>query len=339
MTGLLCNSSTLSETRLALCRSRLGSSESNAKNVSTCFEINTTCNSCQICDSIIHVVFPHWCCILLYLAASRYTTQFVGSLLQVIVDKTARKQHNVSGTHFSQILDLSNISTVTTDRVPSIHTSGSQSSQSTESENSLGKSLPVSNTTEGQAALDSLPVVQHREAVSSAAAHQNAFFEHSAHGQSHEEQSSKLGTDQPHASKSLQPDGILNNVTSNSKPRPVVKPQPADRDDLIIVMPSSIDRMPIVSASRGWRQGVRTYISFEDEVDLKSASSIFRVCINTFQAILQPTQLNLPLAACCTLIVQLSLPCRLCSLDTALTPFMAASTSLTSLCQGHGTHA
>lgn len=204
--------------------------------------------------------------------------QFVGSLLQVRLDKTSMKQYSVFGTQGSQTRDLSNISRVTTNILPSTHTSGSQFPQSREQENLLVNSLPVSNTAEGQVALDSMLVVQHHEAVSAAAAAQNALLERSAHGQGHQEQSSKLGTDQPRAPVTLQPDVILNNVTSKSNPQPVVKPQPADREDLIIVMPSSIDRMPIVTASRGWRQGVRTYIAFEEAVDLKNASSIFRVC-------------------------------------------------------------
>ena len=49
------------------------------------------------------------------------------------------------------------------------------------------------------------------------------------------------------------------------------------RDDLLIVMPSSVDRMPMVKASRGWRQGVRTYVAFEEDVDLKTAPQVFKV--------------------------------------------------------------
>lgn len=251
---------------------------------------------------------------------------FVGSLLQVTVDKTSRKQHSVSGTQFSQIRDLSNISTVTTVGIPSTHTSASQSSQSIEPENPLVNSLPVSNTAEGQAALDSMPAVQHHEAVSAAAAHQNALHERTAHGHRPEEQGSKTGTEQPRALVPLQPGGTRNNVTSKStlQPsvalQPVVKPPPANRDDLVIVMPSSIDRMPIVAASRGWRQGVRTYIAFEDEVDLKNASSIFTVCTNAFQAVMQPTQFITN--SCYSVIVQLSWACWLCSLHTALALFM-----------------
>lgn len=218
-------------------------------------------------------------------------------LLQVKADKPSRRQRSVFGNQGSQIRDPSKTSTVTADRVLSTHTSGSQVPQSLEQDNVLVNSLPVSNTAKGHVALDSIPVVKHREAVSAAAAHQNALLERSAHGQRHQEQSSKLGTDQPHVPVSLQPDVTLSNVTNKSNPQPlaapqpVVKPQPADRDNLIIVMPSSIDRMPIVTASRGWRQGVRTYIAFEDEVDLKNVSSIFRVCTNAFQAVLQPSQL------------------------------------------------
>ena len=49
------------------------------------------------------------------------------------------------------------------------------------------------------------------------------------------------------------------------------------RDDLLIAIPSSVDRMPMVKASRGWRQGVRTYVAFEQEIDLATAPHVFKV--------------------------------------------------------------
>ena len=49
------------------------------------------------------------------------------------------------------------------------------------------------------------------------------------------------------------------------------------RNDLLIVMPSSVDRMPMVKASRGWRQGVRTYVAFEEDIDLTTAPQVFKV--------------------------------------------------------------
>ena len=33
----------------------------------------------------------------------------------------------------------------------------------------------------------------------------------------------------------------------------------------------------MVKASRGWRQGVRTYVAFEEDVDLKTAPQVFKV--------------------------------------------------------------
>ena len=134
-----------------------------------------------------------------------------------------------------------------------------------------------------------MPVIQHLDVDSAAAADPNASLKHSTHSKSHHEQSSKLGTEQAHVSTSLQPHGNPNHVTSKSNPQLSAALQPvelrqANRDDLLIVMPSSIDRMPIVTASRGWRQGVRTYIAFEQEADLQNASSIFRVRTYACQA-------------------------------------------------------
>jgi len=67
-------------------------------------------------------------------------------------------------------------------------------------------------------------------------------------------------------------------IKSESRSADVVQhPPKADRGDLLIVMPSSIDRMPMVTASRGWRQGVRTYVAFEQEIDLATAPAVFKV--------------------------------------------------------------
>lgn len=55
------------------------------------------------------------------------------------------------------------------------------------------------------------------------------------------------------------------------------KTKPGSKDDLLIVMPSNVDRMPIVAASRGWRQGVKTYVTFEQEIDLANSSRLFQV--------------------------------------------------------------
>ena len=67
-------------------------------------------------------------------------------------------------------------------------------------------------------------------------------------------------------------------IKSESQSANVVQhPPKADRVDLLIVMPSSIDRMPMVTASRGWRQGVQTYVAFEQEIDLATAPAVFKV--------------------------------------------------------------
>ncbi|DBA84620.1 TPA: hypothetical protein ACH3X2_006195 [Trebouxia sp. C0005] len=66
-------------------------------------------------------------------------------------------------------------------------------------------------------------------------------------------------------------------IKSESQSADVVQhPPKADRVDLLIVMPSSIDRMPMVTASRGWRQGVQTYVAFEQEIDLATAPAVFK---------------------------------------------------------------
>ena len=65
-------------------------------------------------------------------------------------------------------------------------------------------------------------------------------------------------------------------ATKSQKP---AKVKPGKKEDLLIVMPSNIDRMPIVAASRGWRQGVKTYVTFEQEVDLATSSHLFKVLV------------------------------------------------------------
>lgn len=203
-------------------------------------------------------------------------------MLQVSVDKIFWSGSTETETNGGQVWDSNSISTVATDKVPSIHTTGSLIPQSSEEDNLLASSLLASNTDHDEAAFGSTrPVVQHHGVDSATAAKQNASLER-AHSKYHHAQSSKLGTEQTHVSASVQPTGTLYKVTSKSNPQlsavlqPIARPQ-ADRDDLLIVMPSSIDRMPIVTASRGWRQGVRTYIALEEEIDLANASSIFRV--------------------------------------------------------------
>ncbi len=82
-------------------------------------------------------------------------------------------------------------------------------------------------------------------------------------------------------------------IKSESRSADVVQhPPKADRGDLLIVMPSSIDRMPMVTASRGWRQGVRTYVAFEREIDLATAPAVFKVQMGNF-----PVHLTEPTAA------------------------------------------
>ena len=111
---------------------------------------------------------------------------------------------------------------------------------------------------------------------------QSALLDNNDSDQRHDQQSSKLAHEEPLATASSQINGSLNNVAAQSGVQADIVLQPAamltaDREDLLIVMPSSIDRMPIVKASRGWRQGVRTYIAFEEEIDFATAPSIFKV--------------------------------------------------------------
>ena len=207
-------------------------------------------------------------------------------MLQVSIGKTLRSQDRDSKTAGNQVWDPAN---------SSFHTAGSQLSQPLEQDDSLINGLLTRNTADVQAAdvqaaLDNDKLaVRHRNADSAASANHSSSLEHSAHDKNLHEQTSKLGTEQTEVPASMQPNGTLNSVTSRSNSQlsaalhPASMPQ-ADRDDLLIVMPSSIDRMPIVTASRGWRQGVRTYIAFEQEIDLKNASSIFRVRIHACPA-------------------------------------------------------
>ena len=196
-------------------------------------------------------------------------------MLQVNFDKNLGSKDGGLEDKSSQTWDAKIISMGAAEEVSSIPATGHQFLQD---DTSVVSGLLASNTADGQAALDSTAV------DSAAIPNHFGLLEHSAAY----EQSSKLGTEKTHVSASLQPDGTLNKATSKSKPHPSVAPQPvaipqADRDDLLIVMPSSIDRMPIVTASRGWRQGVRTYIAFEEEIDLQDASSIFKVRTNACQ--------------------------------------------------------
>ena len=209
-------------------------------------------------------------------------------MLQVGADKISSSWDGEMNNEGSQVWDSHIINKAAADELPSVHTIKSQLSQPLEKDNLPINSLLASNTANVQAALDSNPsVVQHHDIDSAAAANQKASLEPSTHSKKHHERSSKLGAEQTRVSASLQPHGNLNNITSKSNPQLSAALQPeelpqADRYDLLIVMPSSIDRMPIVTASRGWRQGVRTYIAFEQEVDLQNASSVFRVRINAY---------------------------------------------------------
>ena len=74
---------------------------------------------------------------------------------------------------------------------------------------------------------------------------------------------------------------------SNNSSTPTYTPfkvQPGRKEDLLIVMPSSIDRMPIVAASRGWRKGVKTYVAFEQQIDLATAPRVFQVLLQLPQS-------------------------------------------------------
>ena len=106
-------------------------------------------------------------------------------------------------------------------------------------------------------------------------------------GQRHHQQSSQFAAQEPLVSSLSHVNGSLHNVTFRS----VAQPDPAgssaaalntaSREDLLIVMPSSIDRVPIVEASRGWRQGVHTYIAFEQQIDLNTAPTVFKVQVSS----------------------------------------------------------
>lgn len=169
----------------------------------------------------------------------------------------------------------------TADRISSTDQSGSQLTQSSEAEGVLVSSLLTRNSTYPQAAAGGNVTVTERRKVGLPA---ETASNDSLLGSRHHQQSSKLAMEQTAVLGALQQHGTLNYDTLTVDPKPaaalrpsVAKPQAADRDDLIIAMPSSIARMPIVEASRGWRQGVRTYVAFEEEIDLATAPSVFRV--------------------------------------------------------------
>lgn len=166
-------------------------------------------------------------------------------------------------------------------RSSSLDQSSSQLSQSSEAEGLPDSSLLTSNNASNQAATHNSTTVSEKQAVDSPA---DTLSDDSTLGSRHQ-QNSKLASKQTAVLGALQPQGSLNNATNMTRPQPAVSLRPsvkpaANRDDLIIAMPSSIARMPIVTASRGWRQGVRTFVAFEEEIDLATAPRVFRVPSN-----------------------------------------------------------
>lgn len=162
-------------------------------------------------------------------------------------------------------------------RSSSLDQSSSQLSQSSEAEGLPDSSLLTSNNASNQAATHNSTTVSEKQAVDSPA---DTLSDDSTLGSRHQ-QNSKLASKQTAVLGALQPQGSLNNATNMTRPQPAVSLRPsvkpaANRDDLIIAMPSSIARMPIVTASRGWRQGVRTFVAFEEEIDLATAPRVFR---------------------------------------------------------------
>ena len=116
----------------------------------------------------------------------------------------------------------------------------------------------------------------------------SALFSSSNLGQRHRAQSDKLANQQRLAATNLQSSGSQDSMTirkefdgavDGSARQHAVPSQLADQNDLLIVMPSSIDRMPMVQASRGWRQGIRTFVAFEQEIDFATAPTVFKVCV------------------------------------------------------------
>ena len=107
-----------------------------------------------------------------------------------------------------------------------------------------------------------------------------ALLDRDSLGQEYHAQTGKLADAHPIKLADIASTKPTQSVTikSESQSADVVQhPPKADRGDLLIVMPSSIDRMPMVTASRGWRQGVRTYVAFEQEIDLATAPAVFKV--------------------------------------------------------------
>lgn len=111
----------------------------------------------------------------------------------------------------------------------------------------------------------------------------NTLLDRDSLGQRHHAQASKLADLQAMTLAGSSPSAPVQNVTIKTEPRSAAvsnvfqRSLAADQDDLLIVIPSSLDRMPMVTASRGWRQGVRTFVAFEQEIDLASAPAVFQV--------------------------------------------------------------
>lgn len=107
-----------------------------------------------------------------------------------------------------------------------------------------------------------------------------ALLDRDSLGQEYHAQAGKLADSHPIKLADIASTKPTQSVTIKSESLSadaVQHPPKADRDDLLIVMPSSIDRMPMVTASRGWRQGVQTYVAFEQEIDLATAPAVFKV--------------------------------------------------------------
>lgn len=173
-----------------------------------------------------------------------------------------------------------------------------QFSQSSEAEGLPVSSLLTSNNASLQAAAENNPTATEQQAVNSPA---DTVSDDSTLDSRHQ-QNIKLASQQSAVLEALQPHSSTNNATNTINPQPAAALQPsvkpaASRDDLIIAMPSSIARMPIVTASRGWRQGVRTFVAFEEEIDLATAPSVFRVPFNLTSMFSSVCQCPLDLSA------------------------------------------
>ncbi len=195
---------------------------------------------------------------------------------EALTHRAALDSTDTTGGDHSYSVDSPNKSSSSSAYAKPLHSS---SNQTTVSSSKAQHSLPASNAAPDA---DLLSKTRSSNQLEGAPTKQSsAVFDRDSLGKRHHAQAGKSAAQQPMISTGSANAGSVHSITIKSAPQlDAAAPHGAsiaDRDDLLIVMPSSIDRMPIVQASRGWRQGVQTYIAFEQEIDLTVAPTVFKV--------------------------------------------------------------